>query len=282
VIGILAAADPILSFGGIEGSGGVLNDVLATFTRLLNNGAQKVVSAEKDLCGALLMLQFLKMMMELGLTKRVVWRAVFGFLGAWCWYQAACNAVAISGAFAGFMGSLGSALSDGPEQGTDIMSNPSGFIVFGGRAFTNLYEQTNKFSVWDGLPFAIFFIVVGFLVFFCYMILGLVVMWVTVKAKLDILLGLSLIPFIIEDNLKVLAGVGMGLIISAGMRLGATSLAVGSAYSFLSQITLPPEPTTGQAIRLLLAAVGCAFISGGVAVVTKGLGATLGVKRLLG
>lgn len=275
-------ADPLLSFGAIDQQGGVLNDVLGAFTRLLNNGGNKIVEAEMQLAGALLLLQFLKLMMELGLTRKVVWSGIMRFLAAWCWYQVAVNSVAITAALASWMGSLGSALSEGTERGTDIMSNPSEFIVYGGRAFKNLFEQTDKFSVWDGMPFMIFFILAAFFIFFCYMFLGIVVLWVVIKAKIDILLGLSLVPFVMEENLKALAHVGFGLILAAVIRLGATSLAVSVGYTFLSQITLPPDPTTGQAIRLLLAAGACAVLSGGVAAMAKALGVALGAGRLFG
>lgn len=265
----LAAADPLLSFGGVDSKSGILTDVMGAFTRFISNGGDKVVEAEAKLAGALLAMQFLKVLSEVGLSRGTVARALGTFMVALIWYHVATNAVQVTAAYMTWMGSIGSFLSGGTLAG-DIMADPSRFMNLGSNAFKALMTQALEFNLIIAAAAVLVYFALGAFVLLCFIVMGAIVVYTVVRSSLDVILGLTFLPFVIEPRTAFLASTGFGLIIRAGLSLGATSLAIGVSYGFLKEIHLQPAPTIQDGVNLAAAALLCAIISGGSVFVGKG------------
>jgi hypothetical protein len=276
---IIAAADPSLSFGGIDSASGILTDILMTFMRLLNNGGQKIVDAEMEMAGALLAFQFLKFVLQVGFGSSAIKHGILQFLCASAWYTVARNAVPVTIAFSSWMGSLGSFLSEGAYQG-DVMHNPSQIVTYGFEAFSMLMEQADSFDMLTGLVYIGVYTIEGLLIIFGFVTIGVVAIYTVLRATLDLLIGIALLPFIIEDQLKPLASQGISMIVRAGVGLGATSLVVGTGHGFLQKIRLQPTPTMRDGMNLMIATLVIAILCGGVSTMLKGIGLSAAVKRL--
>lgn len=259
---ILAAIDPVVAFAGVEEASGVLTEVMGAFTNTLKGGGQQIVTAEAEFAGALIAYQYLKLMMNIGFSKRVAMEAVFTFIVAALWYQVAMNAVSIVASYMEFMGSIGSLFSAGTMEG-NIMGNPSLFMELGLNSFKKMLDQstsfTNPFTAGTAL---LAYFVLGFLLLAGFLMLGCMVVYVVVRSSLEAMLGLVLVPFVIERDLRFLAGKGFSMIIDAGMRLGATSIAVGVSYGVVRNWRLPDDPTIRHGVNLMAACVLCLFITG--------------------
>ena len=267
----------------IENQSGILNSLLAFFVGILNAGAEKIVAAEADLAGAFLAFQFLKMMMEMGLTKSVVWRAILTFLNAWAWYQVATHAVAIVDAWASWTGSLWAYLSNNSGAGaSDIMSSPSDVVTLGWYAVGKMLTESNKFDIFTALTMKLSFLAIGWGILGCYLALGFLVVWITAKAKLDFVFGVALLPFLIEENTRALGAAGLGKIVMAGIQLGSTSLAIGASYAFLRSYTLPDNASLSDGLRLFIGSCGCATLSGGVAALSMFVSKVVSANRFIG
>ena len=267
----------------IENKSGILNDLLSFFTGILNTGTERIMAAEANIAGAFLALQFLKLSMDIGLTKSVVWGAVFRFIGGWFWYQIATHGAAVVEAYASWTGSLWSYLGNNAGAGArDIMTSPSDVVGLGWNAVGKMLTESNKLDIFTALTMKLTFWGIGWGILGCYLCLGFVVAAITVKAKLDFVLGVALLPFLIEENTRAIGGVGLGKIIVAGVQLGSTSLAVGASYAFLSSYTLPDEASLSDGMRLLIGSAGCAFLSGGVAAMSMFVSKVVGANRFIG
>lgn len=278
---ILLDADPLLSFGGIDSQSGMLTDILGAFTRFIDQGGQKVVDAEAKLAAALLAIQLLRLIVEVGLSRSAMARSFITFVSAALWYKVATNAVDAAGAYTSWMGSLGTffgatAAGGGMAGSENIMANPSLFTTLGFKALKLLLDQAMEFSPLTAIVALGLYTIVGLFVLICFVALGIIVVFTVVRSSIEVILGLALIPFVIEDHLRFLAAKGLGLIADAGITLGSTSVAVGVAYGFLANIHLQPTPTIRDGLNLAIAAVCLAIVSGGAALIKTGAGVAIG------
>lgn len=256
---VLLDADPLLSFGGIDAKSGVLTDVLSAFTRFIDTGTQKVVDAEAELCGALIALQYVWFAMSVGLTRSGVIAGVISFLEAAAWYGVAKNAVAAVAAWSSWTGSLGSLLSGGNIDG-NIMRNPSLFMALGNGTLAAMIEKARTYNILvEPIPLLLFFLV-GMVLWVCYLLMGCGVVYASIVASIDMVVGVALVPFVIEPRLKFLSSKGFGLIVDAGMSLARASVCAAVAYGFIKEIHLPSEPGIRDGLNLLVAAIVCAFV----------------------
>ena len=268
-------SDPLLSFGGVDSQSGILTDVLQAFLRFISNGGTKIVAKEAQFAGALLGLQFVKMVTEIGLSRRVAGQALFTFITSALWYQAAMNGVALVQAWMGFMGALLSEFSGGTIGG-DIMHNPSLIVELGLKDFSSLMDSAFSY---DNPLFALVavlaFTLLGIIVILAFIFLGAIALVVVIRQTIDAMLGLTLLPFVIEPRTSFLAARGLGLIIDAGLKMGATSIALGVSYGFIKEIHLQPTPTLRDGVNLVVATIACLFISGGAALLKPVAGAAI-------
>jgi TrbL/VirB6 plasmid conjugal transfer protein len=272
---VLLDVDPLLSFGGADSKSGMLTDILSTFTRFIDHGGDKIVAAETGAAGALLGFQLIKMIARAGINKSSVVDALGAFLVSAIWFEVATNAVAVTAAFTTWLGSIGSFVSGGSLDG-DIMRDPSKLMGLGFSAMSTIWEKGNSFNPILAFIMSGAYLIAGLAVFACYLSLGVVVVFVVIDTSIDVLLGLTLLPFIVEPRSAFLAIRGLFLITDAGMLLGKTSLAAGLSYGFLKNITLQPDPTIRDALNLVAATFICAKLTGQLANVGKGAKAAAG------
>lgn len=258
---VLLDADPLLSFGGVDSKSGMLTDILATFSRFIATGGDKIVHAEAGAAGALLGFQLIKMIARAGFNKSSVVDAIGAFLVSAIWYEVATNAVEITTAFTSWLGSVGSYLSGGSLD-MDIMKDPSKLMGLGFTATKTIWDKGQDFNPILSYIVAGTYFLAGLTVIACYVSLGITVVFVVIDSALDVTLGLTLLPFIIEPKTTFLAARGLFMIIDAGVQLGKTSLAAGLSYGFLKNITLAPSPTLRAACNLAIAAMICAKLTG--------------------
>lgn len=270
--------DPKLIFEGVDQTSGMLTEVLSAFTRFIANGGDKIITAEAELCGVLLALQAWRMVMRFGFTKNVGIGVFVDFLFGYAWFQLARNGVAVAAAFMTWAGSIGSYVS-GSSIDTDIMHNPSLVVDLGGNAFMAMINQATQFNVMLAPAAFSAYALVGAFLFLCYVALGVIVVLVVVETSIDVMLGLALIPFLIENELRFVAARGLGLILDAGLRLGASSLAIGISYGFLQKIQLSHEASVREGTNLMIAALVCAVVCGGAASVKKAGSLAIGAWR---
>lgn len=262
---VLLDAGSVLSFGGGEGPIGGLTDLQSTFLRFLANGDQKIVEASAAMAGALLAWQFVTMLVEIGIARHTVGKALMAFLVAVLWYRVATNAVQVTTSFASWTGSLGAFLGD---LDGDIMKNPSNFIKLASKDGKALVDEANKLSFFvSASGMGIVLDLTWFFLWLSFLSLAAMTVFINVFASLKIALGIALMPFVIEPRLSFLADAGFGMIRDAALQLGAMSLAIGLSYGFLKNITLQPTATLHDAIMLASAVFVCAVISGGAAFV---------------
>lgn len=270
------------SLGNLDAGSGVLTEVLSAFTSFINTGTQKVVGAEAKLAGALLAFQLLKVIIEVGITRSSIGRVFLDLVEAGLWYTVAKNAVSVISAWSSWCGSLGSFLSGGSIDG-DVMRNPSLIMSLGFDAFGKLISESAAFDNFftGGVAFCLY-IIVGLAVIACFIAMGFAAVYAVVMSTLEMVVGLSLIPFVIEPRLSFLASKGFGMIIEAGIGLAATSACLGMAYGFVQKYHLPPHATVRDGMQLFLAAgicaaltVGAASFKGGASVVMRAAGTLL-------
>lgn len=268
------------SLGSLDASSGVLTEVLTAFTAFINTGTQKVVGAEAKLAGALLAFQLLKVIIEVGITRSSVGRVILDLVEAGLWYSVAKNAVSVVAAWSSWCGSLGSFM--GAPNG-DVMRNPSLIIALGYDSLGNLIGKSASFDNFftGGVAFCLY-LLVGLAVFACFAAMGFAAVYVVVMSTLEMVVGLSLVPFIIEPRLAFLASKGFGMIIEAGIGLATTSVCIGMAYGFVQKYHLPAHATVRDGMQLFLAAglcaavtVGAANFKGGAAMVMRAVGSLL-------
>jgi type IV secretory pathway TrbL component len=266
---VLLDAGAVLSFGGVDSASGMLTDIQSTFLRFMSNGSQKIVEASAAMAGALLAWQFVLMLIEIGISRHSIGKAAIGFLFAVLWYRVATNAVPVTQAFASWMGSLGSFLGD---LDGDIMKNPSLFVSLAVKDGKAIKDQMDQLSLLTEAATLLPLFITWFFLWLCFLCLGAMAVFINIYAALKTMLGIALLPFIVEPRLSFLADAGIGLIRDAGLQLGAMSLAIGLSYGFLKNITLQPTATFQDAILLTGAVFTCAIVSGGAAFVKAAFG----------
>lgn len=270
------------SLGNLDAASGVLTEFLSAFTGFINTGTQKVVAAEAKLAGALLAFQLLKVIIEVGITRSSVGRVILDLVEAGLWYSVAKNAVSVVAAWSSWCGSLGSFMSGGSIDG-DVMRNPSLIMSLGFDSIGKLIGEATAFDNFFTAGVAMgLYLIVGLAVFACFAAMGFAAVYVVIMSTLEMVVGLSLVPFIIEPRLSFLASKGFGMIIEAGIGLAITSACLGVAYGFVQKYHLPPHATIRDGLQLFLAAglcavltVGAASFKGGAAMVTRAVGALL-------
>lgn len=261
------------AFAGLGTSSGTLNYVLRAFTSFISNGGQKLVDLEAGVCVALLGYQYLKLIVEIGFTKRVAAQALFAFIISLVWYQVARNSVAVVQVWMAFAGRFGSIFSGGNLDG-NVMENPSLFMDLGWDALSRLVGQSTSFtdilaagSAW------VMFMIIGLLIWASFCLLGFFAVYVSIRCSLEVMIGLALLPFVIVRETAFLAAAGIGMIVNAWVKLSGTSIAIGVSYGVVQTIKLPPDATIRQGAELLVVAAACVLISGGVVMMRAALGA---------
>lgn len=274
-------ADAAAGLGTIDSSGGVLTDLLSGYATVLNNGAQKIVDAETSVCGALLMLQFVVMVAQFGVAPGTLQSGLWKFLGAVVWYKIAINGVTVSGAWMSYMGSMGSTLGGG-DVNPEIMRNPSELIVLAFKADDTLVARCLSYPNPFTAIFALFFYsVAGIFIFIGLAGLGIVVVVVGIMSGMDVVVGLMMVPFLIEPQMKFIGAKGLGMIMDGGISLACTSLAIGVAYGRVN-LPFPAEPDFKYATVYGLSAMASFCICGGIAWFTKSVGMVSMAQRMFG
>lgn len=276
---MIVLADAVFDLGSDAGSA-ELTGMMTAFTNFIAHGAEKIATAEAGVAGALLGFQFLRFVVEFGLGGSIG-RGILGFVISVGWYQVAINSVAVAKAFTAWIGSLGAFMSGGTLQG-DIMNNPSLFIDLGLHAFNAMMQHAIEFNFLVSALAVITYFFLGLAVEACYIVMAVVVVFVVIQCTLKMILGIAFIPFIVLDELRFLASKGLGLVIDAGVALGAASVALGVSYGYLMNIKLPDDPTVRDASRLLIIALGCGVLSGGASLIKTGAGVAIEKYQAMG
>ena len=270
-----------ITFSGLDTSHGILTDVLNTFSRVLDNGMQNIVVAELAFALTLLSAQFVKVVIHAGVTRHGTAHALMDFIGASIWFEIAKNGVNIVKMFTAWMGSIGTAVGGGAMEG-DIMNNPSLVVGLAFRSVGNLMLSMVKTirlpftalpTVWIGT-----FLALGILIGLGWMACQIVL--AVIKAKINAVVGIALLPFAIEPRTAFLAGRGLGLIVDSAISLGVTSVTIGIGYGLLSKLEIKPDfmDAPKQAVYLILSAVIIVVLTGGLNTMLKGAALALRVK----
>jgi hypothetical protein len=256
-----------------------LTDMLRGYTDVLNAGAEKIVSAEASVCGALLGVQLLILVMRSGMSFQLR-EGIFTFIGAYIWYIVASNGVAVAQAWMSYMGSVASQLSSGVP--TDVMNDPSKIINLAFKANFLLVAKCLSYSNPFTAIFALlFYSVAGSAIMAGLLGMSVVAMVVGIMSGMNVVVGLMLVPFLIERQTASVGGRGLGMIMDGGISLACTSVAIGVAYG---QVTapLPPDPGFQEASVLGLKAFAAFLVCGGIAWFTKGAGLAMTMGRVFG
>lgn len=271
---IFAAIDPVQAFAGLDEASGVLTDILGHFTAAIKNGGEKVVQAEASFAGALIAMQYLRLIVTVGISRKVTADVIFTFIMGLIWYQIAVNAVAIVASWTVWCSNAAAWFSGGAIEG-DVMNNPSVFSALALDAFAKMIDQalgfTNPFTAGAAL---LAYFVLGLFLLLSFFLLGFLVVYIVVRSSLEMIIGMMLIPFVIEHELRFIAARGIGMIIDAGTKLAASSAAIGVSYGVLKNWKLPADPTMRHGVNLFAGALVCAIVCGGATLV-KGVAAAM-------
>lgn len=265
---------------GLSDSNGVLTDILRDFTGALNGGADKIVAAEAALCSTLLCVQFLVMVVKAGFDPSSLKTGIFQLLGCYGWYLLATNAVAVTSAWTEYCGSAAAFYSSGING--DVMNNPSVVVELAFKADDMLVAKALGYpNPFTAILAIIIYSFCGILLTIGMALMGLTALVVKLMASINIVVGLMLLPFIIEQQTRSFAGTGIGMIISSGLSLAATSITIGLCYSRI-EAPLPQDPGFGDAMLLALKADSVAFICFVVSWKSWGATASVGFSKMFG
>lgn len=276
---MIVLADAALGLGS-GGDSKAITGLLTAFTNFIANGGEKIATAEAGIAGAFLAFQFLRFVAETGFGGSIA-RGLLGFTVSMGWYQLAIHSVGAVKSFTAWVGSFGAYMSGGTLEG-NIMNNPSLFIDLGLHAFDSVMNKAIQFNFLVSAIAVIVYFFLGMFVELCFIVLAVTTVFVVVQSTLRMFIGIAFIPFVVMDELRFIAAKGLGLIIDAGVALGAASLAIGVSYGYLKNIQFADEPTVRDAARYLIIAVGCGALSGGASLIKTGAGVAIEKYQAMG
>lgn len=264
---------PGIEFGNHTG---VLTDVLRYFTQILNDGGSRIVATQSDACLIFLCLQFLKAAAEVGFSRRLALGALGTLMGGVVWYSVAMNIVPLADGYIQWMGSLGTQVGAGGVGA--VMSDPSMLLDVGFKTVKGMGKVTNDLSILTAAGILFLMCGTALLVLLGFTVMGCIAVYVVVMSYVNVVVGVSLIPFAIEPSTRFMAAPGIGLIMDAGISLGTTSVVLSVGHGVMQKLmAMQPmeEMTLRHGWNTFIASLLISVLSGGCAMLGKATGAAV-------
>ncbi|HJY08043.1 MAG TPA: type IV secretion system protein [Bryobacteraceae bacterium] len=275
---------PSIEFGDHTG---VLTDVLRYFIQILNEGGDRIVTAQSDACLVFLTLQFLKAAAEVGFSRRLAMGALGTLMGGLAWYSVAMNIVPLADSYIQWMGSLGTQVGAGGVGA--VMNDPSMLLDVGFKTVKGMGKVTNDLNILTAAGILLLMCFTAVLVMLGFTVMGCIAVYVVVKSYVNVVVGVALIPFAVEPSTRFLAAPGIGLIMEAGISLGTTSVVLSVGHGVMQKLLAmqpPDEMTLRHGWNVFMASVLISVLSGGCAAMGKIAGVAvsgaLKAQRLFG
>jgi type IV secretory pathway TrbL component len=216
----------------------VLNGILAAFSKFIDNGGDRVVEAVAVVAGALLAYQLIRFIMVVGFSPGSIGKATLDFLTMFAWYTLATNAVTVCDAWLEFMGGFHTFLGASPVD--NVMKSPDTIMLMGLKTSGALLDAARGLSGLTEPAVMLFSVVLAIGLIPIFLLLGGAVVFTVVRAKLSVCIGLALLPFAVERELRGVAERGLGMILDAGINMAMTGMVVTIGYGFMKEVLVTP------------------------------------------
>lgn len=234
---------------------GIFTEVLNAFIALLKAGGDDIVALEAQLATMFFALQLLRACLTFGF-RSAIGDSIGTVVGGAIWYEVARNAVELVTGWMQFMGSIGATVAGGGSQNAVVMDDPSKIMGVGLKGIRAIYQAMEGMSILTTAAMLLFMSVISWLLVIVFILLGAITVLTTVKAYMNALMGIALMPFAIEPSTRWIAQTGISMTMEAGVSLGTMSIVIGVGYGVLQRVaSVTAEPDLRFGVNLLAAAV---------------------------